>query len=78
MTTNPHVPLGKDLHLQAQPDYCHSWGAKYAGDVDKSSFSRRLFFGFSSHWLFSSSSCGWLSPALNNWRLRHDFCHGGG
>jgi hypothetical protein len=25
---------GKDLHLQARPDYCHGWGAKYAGDVD--------------------------------------------
>jgi hypothetical protein len=51
---------------------------KYAGDADKSSFSRRLFFGFSSRWLFSSSCCRWLSPALSNWRLRHSFCHGGG
>jgi hypothetical protein len=33
-TTKPHVLLGKDLHLQARPDYSHGWGAKYAGDVD--------------------------------------------
>jgi hypothetical protein len=30
----PHVLLGKDLHLQARPDYCHGRGAKDAGDVD--------------------------------------------
>jgi hypothetical protein len=58
------------------------YSGKIAGDVDKSSFSRRLLFGFSSHWLFSSSSCGWLSPALSNWglmcQLRHEFFHGGG
>jgi hypothetical protein len=77
-TTNLHVLLGEDLHLQARLDDSHGRGAKYAGDVDKSSFSRRLFFGFSSHWLFSSRSCGWLSPTLSNWRLRLDFCHGGG
>jgi hypothetical protein len=26
-TTNLYVLLGKDLHLQDQPDYCHGWGA---------------------------------------------------
>jgi hypothetical protein len=57
---------------------CHGRGAKYAGDVDKSSFSGRFFFGFSSHWLFSGRSHAWLRPALNNYRLRFDFCHGGG
>jgi hypothetical protein len=53
-TTKLHVLLGKDHHLQARPDYCHGRGAKYAGDVDKASFGRRLFFGFSSRQLFSS------------------------
>jgi hypothetical protein len=77
-TTKLHVLLGEDLHLQARPDYCHGWGAKYAGDVDKSNFSRRLFFGFSSRWVFISRSCGWFSPAFSNWRLRLDFCRGGG
>jgi hypothetical protein len=33
-TTKLHVLLGKDLHIQARPDYCHGWGAKYAGNVD--------------------------------------------
>jgi hypothetical protein len=50
----------------------------YAGNVVKSGFSRRLFFSFSSHWLFSSRSCGWLRPALSNWRPWLDFCHGRG
>jgi hypothetical protein len=68
-TTNLYVLLEEEHHLQARPDYCHGWGAKYAGDVDKSSFSRRLLFGFSSRWLFSSSSCDWLNPALSNWGL---------
>jgi hypothetical protein len=77
-TTKLHVLPEEELHLQARPDYCHGWGAKYAGDVDKSSFSMRLFFSFSSRRLFSSRSCGWLSPALNNWCLRLDLCHGGG
>jgi hypothetical protein len=81
-TTNLYVLVREDHHLQARPDYCHGWGAKYAGDVNKTSFSRRLLFGFSSRWLFSSSSCGWLSPALSNWgltcQLRHEFFHGGG
>jgi hypothetical protein len=77
-TTKLHVLLREDIHLQARPDYCHGWGAKYAGNVDKSGLSRRLFFGFSSHRLFSSRSCGWLSPALSNWRLRHAFYHGEG
>jgi hypothetical protein len=77
-TTKLHVLLGKDHHLQARPDYCHGRGAKYAGDVDKASFGRRLFFGLSSCRLFSSSSCDWLSSALSNWCLRHGFWHGGG
>jgi hypothetical protein len=38
----------------------------------------RLFFGFSSRWLFSSRSYGWLSPAFSNWCLRLDLCHGRG
>jgi hypothetical protein len=41
-TTKLNVLLGKDLHLQARPDYCHDWGAKDAGDVEQSSLSRRL------------------------------------
>jgi hypothetical protein len=77
-TTKLHVLLWKDLHSQSRPDHCHGWGAKYAGDVDKSCFSRRVLFGFSSRWLFSSSSCDWLSPTLSNWRLLHGFCHVGG
>jgi hypothetical protein len=86
-TANLHVLLGKDLHLQARPDNSHGRGAKYAGNVDKPGFSWRLFFGFSCRWLFSSRGCGWLRPALSNWRPRLDFCsrplrhelfHGGG
>jgi hypothetical protein len=53
-TTNLHILLGKDVHLQARPDNSHGRGAKYVGDVDKSICSMRLFFGFSSHWLFSN------------------------
>jgi hypothetical protein len=77
MTTNLHVLLGKDLHLQARPDNSHGQGAKYAGDVDKSDISRSLFFGLSRRWLFSSRGCGWLRPALYNRCLRLDFCNGG-
>jgi hypothetical protein len=47
-TTNLHILLRKDVHLQARPDNSDGRGAKYAGDVDKSSFSMRLFFDFSS------------------------------
>jgi hypothetical protein len=72
---------GKDLHLQARPDYCHGWGAEDAGDVDQSSFSRRLLLGLSSHWLFSDSS-GRFSAPLSNWglarQLRHEILHVGG
>jgi hypothetical protein len=78
MTTKLHVLLREDLHLQAQPDYYHGWGAKYVGDVDKSSFSTCLFFSFSSRWLFSSRGCGRLRPTLSDLRLRLDFCHDGG
>jgi hypothetical protein len=46
-TTNLHVLLGKDFHLQARPDNSHGRGAKYAGDIDKPGFGGRLFFGFS-------------------------------
>jgi hypothetical protein len=74
MTTKLHVLLGKDHHLQARLDYCHSQGAKYAGDVDKASFGGRLFFGFSCRRIFSSSSRDWLSSAFNNWCLQHGFC----
>jgi hypothetical protein len=74
-TTNLHVLLGKDLHLEARLDNSHGRGAKYAGDVDKPGFSGRLLFGFCCRWLFSSRGCGWLRPALSNWRLRLDFCH---
>jgi hypothetical protein len=74
-TTNLHVLLEKDLHLQARADNSHGRGAKYAGDVDKPSFNGHLFFGFSCRWLFSSRGCDWLRPALSNRRLRLDFCH---
>jgi hypothetical protein len=55
----------KDLYLQARLDHCHGWGAKYAGDIDKSSFSRRLLFGFSSRCLLSwrGLGCGFSQPA---------------
>jgi hypothetical protein len=81
MTTKPNVLLGKDLHLQARPDYRHGWGAEDAGDVDQSSLSRRLLLRLSSRLVFSSSS-GWFSAPLNNWglalQLRHELLHGGG
>jgi hypothetical protein len=80
-TTKPNVLLGKDLHLQARPDYRHGWGAEDAGDVDQSSLGRRLLLGLSSRLLFSSSS-GWFSASLNNWglahQLRHELLHDGG
>jgi hypothetical protein len=76
-TTNLHVLLGKDLHLQARPDNSHGRCAKYAGDVDKPGFSGHLFFGFTCRWLFSSRGCGRLRPALSDRRLRLDFCQGG-
>jgi hypothetical protein len=80
-TTKPNVLLGKDLHLQVRPDYCHGWGAKNAGDVDQSSFSRRLLLGLSSRWLFSNSHDR-FSTSLSNWglarQLRHEFFYGGG
>jgi hypothetical protein len=81
MTTKPNVLLGKDLHLQARPDYRHGWGAEDAGDVDQSSLGRRLLLGLSSRWLFSDNS-GWFSAPLSNWglacQLRHELLHGGG
>jgi hypothetical protein len=67
-TTKPNVLLGKDLHLQARPDYCHGWGAEDADDVDQSSLSRHLFLGLSSRWLFCNSH-GRLSTPRNNWGL---------
>jgi hypothetical protein len=80
-TTKPNVLVGKDLHLQARPDYCHSWGAEDAGDVDQFSLSRRLLLGLSDRWLFISNH-GWLSTPRSNWglarQLRHKFFYGGG
>jgi hypothetical protein len=67
-TTKPKVLLGKDLHLQARPDYCHGRGAEDAGDVDQSSFSRRLLLGLSRRWLFRNSY-GRLSTPFSNWGL---------
>jgi hypothetical protein len=64
-TTKPKVLLRKDLHLQVRPDYCHGRGAKDAGDVDQSSFSRRLLLGLSRRWLFRYSH-GQLSTPLSN------------
>jgi hypothetical protein len=72
-TTKLHVLLGKDIHLQARPDNSHGRGAKNTGDVDKSSFSRRLFSGFGCRWLLCSRGC-----PLSNRRLRFDFCRGRG
>jgi hypothetical protein len=81
MTTKPNVLLGKDLHLQARPDYCHSWGTEDTGDVDQPSLSRRLLLGLSSRWLFSDSSVRFSTP-LSSWglarQLRHEFSHVGG
>jgi hypothetical protein len=74
MTTQLHVLLQKVLHLQARPDNSHGRSAKYAGDVDKSGFGGRLSFGLSRCWFFSSSSHGWLRPALDDRRLRLDNC----
>jgi hypothetical protein len=68
-TTKPNVLLGKDLHLQARPDYRHGWGAEDAGDVVQSSLGRRLLLRLSSRLLFSSSS-GRSSPPLSNWGWR--------
>jgi hypothetical protein len=65
-TIKPNVLLRKDLHLQARPDYRHSWGAEDAGDVDQSSLGRHLLLRLSSRLLFSSSS-GCFSAPLNNW-----------
>jgi hypothetical protein len=80
-TTKSNVLLGKDLHLQARPDYCHGWGAEDTGDVDQPSLSRRLFSGLSRHCLLSSSS-GWYNTLLSNWgltyQLHQEFFHGGG
>jgi hypothetical protein len=73
MTTQLHVLLGEDLHLQARSDYCHGWGTKYAGDVNKPSFGRRLFFGLSCRWVFSSRSCGRFRPVSDDRRLRLDY-----
>jgi hypothetical protein len=80
-TTKPNVLLGKDLHLQARPDYCHGWGAEDTSNVDQPSLSGRLPSGLSSRQLFSDSS-GRFSTPLSNWglarELRHEFFHGGG
>jgi hypothetical protein len=69
MTTKPNVLLGKDLHLQARPDYRHGWGPENAGDVDQSSVGRHLLLRLFSRLLFSSSSCCFSAP-LNNWGWR--------
>jgi hypothetical protein len=64
-TTKPNVLLGKDLHLQDRPDYCHGWGAKDTSDVDQPSLSRRLLLGLSSRCLFSDSSGRFSAPPSN-------------
>jgi hypothetical protein len=80
-TSKSNVLLGKDLHLQARPDYRHGWGAEDAGNVDQSSLGRRLLLRLSSRLLFSSSNV-WFCAPLNNWglarQLRHELLHGGG
>jgi hypothetical protein len=80
-TTKANVLLGKDLHLQARPDYCHGRGAEDAGDVDQSSLSRHLFLGLSSRWLLCNSYGRFTTPR-SNWglgcQLRHKFFYGGG
>jgi hypothetical protein len=73
-TTNLHVLLGKDFHLQARPDNSHGRGAKYAGDVNKPGFGGCLFSGFSRCWFLSSSGRGRSRPALDDQRLRLDYC----
>jgi hypothetical protein len=81
MTTKPNVLLGKDLHLQARPDYRHGWGTEDAGEVDQSSLGRHPLLGLSSRWLFSDSS-GWFRAPLSNWglarQLHHELLYGGG
>jgi hypothetical protein len=69
-TIKPNVLLGKDLHLQARPDYRHGWGTEDAGDVDQSSLGRRLLLRLNSRLLFSSSG-GWFSAPFTTggWRV---------
>jgi hypothetical protein len=55
-TTKPNVLLGKDLHLQARPDYRYGWRTEDAGDVDQSSLGRHLLLRLSSRLLFSDNS----------------------
>jgi hypothetical protein len=80
-TTKPNVLHGKDLHLQARPDYRHGWGIEDASNVYQSSLGRRLFSGLISRRLLSDSS-GWFNTPLSNWglahQLRQEFFHGGG
>jgi hypothetical protein len=66
----PNVLLGKDLHLQARPDYRHGWGAEDADDVDQSSLGRCLLLRLNSRLLFSSSG-GWFSAPFTTggWRV---------
>jgi hypothetical protein len=73
-TTCLYILLGEDLHLQTRPDNSHGRGAKYAGNVDKPGFDRRLFFGLSYCWFFSSSGHGRFRPAFDDRRLRLDYC----
>jgi hypothetical protein len=80
-TTKSNVLLGKDLHLQARPDYYHGWGAEDTGDVDQPSLNRRLLLGLSSRCLFSDSSGRFSAPFSNRGlarQLRQKFLHGGG
>jgi hypothetical protein len=80
-TTKSNVLLGKDQHLQAQPDYRHGWGAEDTGDINQPSLSGHLLLGLSSRCLLSNSS-GRCSTLLSNKglarQLRQEFIYGGG
>jgi hypothetical protein len=69
------------MHLQAQPDHRHGWGAENAGNINQSSFSGRLLLSLRSRCLLSNSS-GRSSALLSNWglarQLRQELLHGGG
>jgi hypothetical protein len=76
-----YVLLGKDQHLQARPDYRHSWGAEDTGNVDQTRLGRRLLLRLSSRCLFSGSSGRLCAPLSNRGQARHlcqEFLHGGG
>jgi hypothetical protein len=79
--TKSNVLLGKDQHLQAQPDYRHGWGVEDTGDINQPSLSGRLLLGLSSRCLLSNSS-GRCSTLLSNRGLarllRQEFIYGGG